>query len=279
MKMVNFLSLNAGWILLALVGLGALIFSATKFRMPVPVVPTTKSANFATDSVVSTPVMANNQWANVFHDAAVTAIGPKKVNPWVYLHDHWSKAKEFHGVEPAMLDFIQKEAGRTIPENSIVSLSIRDYSNENSVVMEYRDPKKDSIMITTGHDPEPALYATFANKKGESKTYKLICANGLVRELGYRKVISFNQDYVIKKGDNFIKITGSTPIQAYEFALKNNLIVQCVVNDTIVSKTPEATRRRVFADYKKYNNSIFNVVIKQNNILRKENGKYLYIKK
>lgn len=274
--MLNFLSLNAGWILLALVLLGGLIFVVTKFRIPDPVVPTTKSVNFSTDSVAGTPVMANNPWANVFHDAAVAAI-EKQTNPWIYLHENWSKAKKFKDVESALLDFIQKEAGRTIPKNSTVSLSIRDYSSENSIVMEYRDPKKDSIMITTGHDPEPALYAKFSNKEGQSATFKLICANGLVRELnGVTKF--FNNDYLIKEGDKFIKITGSTPIQAYEFALKNNLPVQCVVNDTVISKTPEVTRKRVFADYKKYS-GIFNVVIQPGDILRKENGKYLYIKK
>jgi len=275
-KMANFLSLNYGWLILAAAGLFLVVYSVARLQKPIPLVPTTKSVNFTTDSIVSTPVMANNPWANVFHDAAVAAI-EKKTNPWVYLSENWEKAKKFKGVEPALLDFIQKEAGRKIPENSTITLSIRDYSNENSVVMEYRDPVKDSVMVATGHDPEPALYATFANKT-DSVTFKLICANGLVRELG-GKVTNFDQDYLIKEGDSFIGITGCTTQQASKFAGENNLPVRFILEGMVESKTPDFSKTKVFKDFAQKKSGIFDVVIQPGNVLRKENGKYLYINK
>lgn len=276
--MINFLALNWGWILLAMIAGTVTIFAITKLQKPPMEKPGTKSANFDDDSVVSTPIMANNPHANVFKDAAWEAIY-KKTNPWTYLRDNWEKVENFGGnVEKAMLDFITNEAHRQIPDSSSVTLSLRDYSGENSVIMEYRDPKTDSIMITTGHDPEPCLYGTFSNKKGESKTYKLICANGLVGDLG-GKVTAFDEDYVINDGDSFIKITGSTTHQAVKFAEENDLPVRFIVEGKVNSKTPDTTRVKVFSDYKNFRNGIFDVVLQPGNILRKQNNKWLYIRK
>lgn len=272
MNASNFIALNLGWLVLVLIGLVVVVYALTKLQKPVPPVVTTQSANFATDPVVSTPVMANNPYVDIFRDAASAAINDG-VNPWIYLQDNWSKAQEM-GVEQALLDFIVNQAHQQIPDSSMIALSIRDYSDPNSIVMEYRDPATDSIMVTTGHDPEPALYATFFNKK-DSTTFKLICANGLVRELG-GYVFGYNQDYIIKPGDSFIAITGSTPIQAYEFGLKNSLPVRVILHNRVYSKTPNVTRKRVFADYKKIN-GIFDVVLQPGDILRKQDGKWLYV--
>lgn len=276
--MTNFITVNYGYLLIATIGLILLGYGLKNLKKPLPEIPTTKSANFADDSVVSTPIMANNPHANVFNDAAWDAIY-KKTNPWEYLRDNWEKVENFGGnVEKAMLDFITNEAHRQIPDSSSVTLSLRDYSDQNSVIMEYRDPKTDSIMITTGHDPEPCLYGTFSNKKGESKTYKLICANGLVGELG-GKVTAFDQDYVIYDGDSFIKITGSTTNQAVKFAEENDLPVRFIIEGKVNSKTPDTTRVKVFSDYKNFRNGIFDVVLQPGDVLRKQDNKWMYIRK
>ena len=274
--MTNFLALNYGWIILAVVGIALVIYAATKIKVPEPVIPTTKSADFKNDSVVSNPVLPNNQWANVFRDAATAAI-TKGTNPWIYLQANWEKAKKMKTVELALLDFITNEANQQIPASSSVTLSIRDYSNENSIVMEYRDPATDSILVATGHDPEPALYGTYTGKNGESKTFKLVCANGVVRELG-GKTTTFNQDYVIKPGDTFIGITGSTPKQASLFAKENDLPVRFVVEGKINSKTPNTSRVKVFKNYENFKTGKYDVILQPGDILRKEDGKWLYIR-
>jgi len=274
--MISFLTLNLGWILLATVGCILIYFAAINLKKPAPEIPATKSVNFSEDSVVSNPV-ATHPWVNVFKEAAYYAIY-QEVNPWDYLKENWEKVANFNGsVEKAMLDFITNEAHRQIPDSSTVTLSIRDYEDENSVIMEYRDPKTDSIMVTTGHDPEICLYGTFANKKGESKTFKLICANGLVGELG-GKTTTFEEDYEIKFGDSFIGLTGSNSFQAASFAKENGLPVRFIVEGMIESKTPDMTRVKVFGDYKKFKKGIFDVVIQPGDILRKKEGRWLYIK-
>jgi hypothetical protein len=277
--MTEFLALNYGLLLLAVLGValgaGIVYFAITKMRVPNPVVPTTKSANFADDPVASSPVMANNPHFNVFCDAAYAAID-YGTNPWVYLSENWEKAKEFKGVELALLDFITNEAHQKIPDSSFVTLSVRDYSDPNSIVMEYRDPATDSIMVTTGHDPEPALYATFANKK-DTATFKLICANGLVRELG-GKITGFDQDYVIGAGDSFIGITGATPFQASKFAEENDLPVRFVIEGKVNSKTPNTSKVEVFRDYRNFRNGVFDVVLQPGDLIRKKDSKWLYIR-
>ena len=275
-NMGNFLSLNWGWILMILIFGTLTIYAVTKLQKPIPEIPTTTSANFAEDEIYSNPVMRDNPYANVFNDAAQAAIY-EGVNPWVYLKEHWSLAGiKKDGVRGALLDFITNDARQHIPDSSEVSLSVRDYSNPNSIVMEYRDPKTDSIMVTTGHDPEPALYATFTGKN-EAKTFKLICANGLVREIGEGEVYSFEEDYIIKEGESFIGITSATPLQAYEFGLKNNLPVRTIFHGNVCSKTPDVSRKRVYANWQK-NGGLFDVVIQPGNILRKKDGKWLYIR-
>lgn len=274
--MATLLVTNWIWITVILISVAAIIYAVTKLQKPVPEVPTTKSADFSADSIVSNPV-SSHQWVNVFREAAQAAIGKDKVNPWIYLTENWEKTKDFGGsVEMAMLDFITNEANRQIPDSSNVSLSIRDYSNQNSVIMEYRDPKTDSIMVTTGHDPEPCLYATFANKKGESKTFKLLCANGLVGELG-GLTTAFEDDHEIQSGESFIAITGSTPAQAVVFAEENNLPVRFILEGFVASKTPNFSKTKVYKDFAKRKKGIFDVVLQPGDILRKKNGKWLYI--
>lgn len=273
--MVNFLILNWLWLSLTVVGALVIIYAISKFQTPEETVPATESANFATDLVVSTPVMQNNPHVDIFRDAANAAIN-ENINPWTYLDENWERSKELGNVEATLIDFITNEAHQQIPNSSNVTLSVRDYSNPNSIVMEYRDPQTDSIMVTTGHDPEPALYATFANKK-DSITYKLICANGLVRELS-GKTTDFNQDYVIKKGDSFIGITGSTPAEANKFAEDNDLEVRFIVTGKVASKTPNTSKVKVFADYRRFKKGIFDVVLQPEDILRKQDGKWFYVK-
>lgn len=275
-KMGNFLALNSGWILMAFVCGILTIYAITKLQKPIPEIPTTSSANFAEDEIYGNPVMRDNPHANVFNDAAQATIYDG-VNPWVYLKEHWSLAGvNKDGVRGALLDFITNEARQRIPDSSDVSLSLRDYSNPNSIVMEYRDPKTDSILVTTGHDPEPALYATFTGKN-EAKTFKLICANGLVREIGKGDITSFEEDYIVKEGESFIGITGATPLQAYEFGLKNNLSVRAIFHGRIYSKTPDVTRKRVYANWLK-GGGLFDVVLQTGDILRKKDGKWLYVR-
>ncbi len=279
MKMTTFLITNWIWIAVILISVAAIVFAITKLQKPaleIPEIPTTKSADFSTDSIVSNPV-STHQWVNIFQEAAQAAIGKDKVNPWIHLAENWEKIKDFGGsVEKAMLDFIVNEAHQRIPDSATVTLSVREYSDPNSIVMEYRDPRTDSVMVTTGHDPEPALYATFTGKNDEV-TYKLICANGLVRQIGEGNVTGFENDYKIQPGDNFIRITGSTPVQAYGFALKNSLQVFARKGNTVYSKFPENTRRRVFSDWKK-TGGLFVVEIRPGDILRKKDGQWLYIK-
>lgn len=271
-KMGNFLFSNLGPLLLAVIGLVFIYFAIKNFKKPEEVI-TTKSANFADDPVVSTPVMAGNPHADIFREAAWAAINDG-VNPWIYLEENWEKAQKM-GTEKALLDFIVSEAHKEIPFGSMVTLSIRDYSNPNSVVMEYRDPATDSVMITTGHDPEPTLYGTFYYKK-DSVTFKLICANGLVKELG-GKTTSFDQDYIIKRGDSFIEITGCNTDQAKEFARKNSLKVRFVLEGKVYSETPKIPETKVYGDFKKVPGGIFDVVIQPGDILRKRDGEWLYI--
>lgn len=273
--MANYLALNYVPLLLGIIGLVLLFICIAKLRTPVPEIPTTKSVDFTNDSVVSTPVYADNPHFNVFYDAAQAAIFDG-TNPWEYLRINWEKAKEFSGVEPALLNFIVSEARRQIPDSSSVTLSVRDYSNPNSIVMEYRDPKTNSVLVATGHDPEPALYATFAGKQ-DTVTYKLICANGLVRELG-GEVTSFDDDYIIKEGDSFIGITGSTVHQAKKFAEENDLPIRFVIQGKVNSKTPNTSRVKVYGDYRNFRNGIFDVVLQPEDLLRKKDGKWLYIR-
>ena len=273
-SMWNFLVLNYIWIILAVIGLGLVIFAATKFRTPVAEIPTTKSANFSEDTVAGNPVMADNPYANIFFDAAQAAIYDGE-NPWIYLRENWEKAQDFKGVEPALVDFIKNQAHQEIPDSAVVSLSVRDYSDPNSIVMEYRDPATDSIMVTTGHDPEPALYATFAGKK-DTATFKLICANGLVRELG-GKTTCFEQDHLIRFGESFISITGATVHQATKFAEENDLPVRFVLEGKVTAKTPNTSKVQVYADYRNYHTGIYDVVLQPGNILRKQNNKWLYV--
>jgi len=282
-KMGNYVALNWATLLVAaicfVVGITVLVMGfkvLTKLRTPAPEVQTTKSVSFADDPVVSTPVMADNPYANVFREAAQAAING--TNPWDYLRKNWQKAKDFNGVEPALLNFIVYEAHRQIPDSSSVTLSIRDYSDENSVVMQYRDPKTDSILVTTGHDPEPALYATFEGKY-DTMTYKLVCANGLVSKVeGKGKVTFFEDDYIIVDGDSFIKITGATVHQAKKFAGENDLPVRFVVEGKVNSKTPNTSRVEVYGDYRHFRNGIFDVVLQPGDILRRKDGKWLYIR-
>lgn len=275
--MTNFIAVNYGYLLIAAIGLILLGYGLKNLKKPLPEIPTTQSVNFNEDTIYSTPVMANNPHADIFREAASAAILEGK-NPWDYLKDEWEKTKDFNGsVEKALLDFITNEARQNIPDSAKVSLSIRDYSNPNSIVMEYRDPAKDSVMVATGHDPEPALYGTFYNKR-ESRTFKLLCANGMVRELGKGEITSFEEDYEIKFGDSFIGITGSTPGQAAKFAEENNLPVRFIVAGFVTSKTPDFSKAKVYKDFAKEKKGIFDVIIQPGDILRKKEGKWLYIK-
>lgn len=275
--MANFLALNWGWILVALISGIIAIYAITKFQKPIPEIATTPSANFAEDEIYGNPVIQDNPYANVFHEAADAAIYDG-INPWIYLKEHWSLAgiKE-DGVRGALLDFITNFAKQQIPDSSEVSLSVRDYSNPNSIVMEYRDPRTDSIMVTTGHDPEPALYATFTGKN-EAKTFKLICANGLVREIGEGEIASFEDDYIIKLGDSFICVTGATPYQASKFAEEYDLPVRFVFEGKVNSKTPNTSRVKVYRDFQRFSKGVYDVVLQPGDILRKKNGKWFYVR-
>jgi hypothetical protein len=280
MKTMNFIIQNLVWILLILVGLVLTGYAVSRLQKPVAEMPTTKSVDFLTDSVVATPVMGNNPHYNLFKEAAVAAVGNEKTNPWVFLKKNWNKPDSFNGeVDLALIDFITKEAHRTIPDSTNnVKLSVRDYSKPNSVVMEYRDPGMDSVLITTGHISSPELFATFVNKKGEQKTFMLICSNGLVRDLG-GDIELYNQDHLILKGETFIGITGSTSRQALSFAEQNNLPVRFVVEGEVLSKTPNFSKVKIFKDFCDKKKGVFDVIIEPGNVLRKnDDGKWIYVR-
>ncbi len=263
--MGNFISLNFGWILLMAAGLAAIIVSAKNFKKP-PV--TEVSRNFQQN-----PVLRNNPYENVFRAAAFAAIHEDK-NPWVYLQENWELARTKGSVKNGLIEFITKNAGQKIPEGTNdISLSVRDYSDKNSIVMEFRDPKDGVVKTASGHDPEPALYASFSNGN-ETRTYKLICANGLVEELGGVNT-SYKESYVVKQGDCVVSITGMTPKEASDFATTYKLPVRVTYKEYIL-QTPTKEKSRVFKKYQdllnKGKKATFDVVIQPGNILEKENG-------
>jgi|GEM_PF-2705392 len=268
-KIIDSLLQNWGTVICVL---GAFTLLATGFALWKPVTAEVvaetpaENVNFATER----PVFEHS-YVNVFRQAAIEAVN-NQVNPWTYLEKNWKP-----DVKASLITFIQKDAGQRIPENTVsVNLTLRSYSDPNSIIMEYRN--SDGIIVTgKGNDPEPALYATFSDSTGEQKTYKLICANGLVQELGtYVHASPYAYEYVVKAGDCVTSITGMSPEEALLLAEKDDLTVRCIFTDP-ENPTKERSgfgksRAFIYDTYLQNPGSIFDVMIQPGNIVRNNNG-------
>lgn len=236
-----------------------------------------QSANFANLEENPPVINASVRQKSIFSQAARSLISDR-VNPWITLEDllNPEDPKNF------LIDFINQRPDTEYPKSAMVTLSVREYGNPGSILMEAADSSSGgAIVVASGHLAEEVLYATYSSPGHKQRTFALLCGNGLVKELipGNSEDVGYRRTFQ-KEGS--LCQTGM-PISwalflAKEHGLSARFVPERSMTDLPLYKSNVDSVYMAFVGASKLGDYIFDIAVEEGDVVSYRDGGWTFEK-